>query len=301
MTANDPIPNQPTARITQPVPAAPNGARKGDRLDQRVALITGGASGIGRACALRFAEEGASIVVADLNLDRAEVVASEILAAGGQATAVEVDTTSAASTQAMIAHAVDVFGRIDTSVAAAGISHADYVSREDEEQYGADRMSRGDLFIIDKAIESWQRVIDVNLTGVMLTNQAVAKHLVERRAPGALVSIASVAGVTALPGAGEYCVSKAGVWMLTKVLALELARFGIRANAVGPGYIKTPMSAAAAARDAWVDARLAETPLRRLGEAVDIANACLYLASDEASFVTGEIIFPDGGLGAAMR
>ncbi len=301
MTANDPLPNQSTPRTTQPVPVAPDGVRKGDRLDQRVALITGGASGIGRACALRFAEEGASIVVADLNLDRAQVVAAEILAEGGQATAVEVDTTSAASIQTMIAHAVDVFGRIDTSVAAAGISHADYVSREDEEQHGADRMSRGDLFIIDKAIESWQKVIDVNLTGVMLTNQAVAKHLVERRAPGALVSIASMAGVTALPGAGEYCVSKAGVWMLTKVLALELARFGIRANAVGPGYIKTPMSAAAAARDAWVDARLSETPLRRLGEPVDIANACLYLASDEASFVTGEIIFPDGGLGAAMR
>ena len=301
MTANDPKTNQSTARTTQPVPTAPDGARKGNRLADRVALITGGASGIGRACALRYAEEGASIVVADLNLDRAEAVAAEILAVGGQATAVEVDTTSGPSTQAMIAHAVAVFGKVDTSVAAAGISHADYVSREDEEQYGADRMSRGDLFIIDKAIESWQKVIDVNLTGVMLTNQAMAKHLVERRAPGALVSIASMAGVTALPGAGEYCVSKAGVWMLTKVLALELARFGIRANAVGPGYIKTPMSAAAANREAWVDARLAETPLRRLGEAVDIANACLYLASDEASFVTGEIIFPDGGLGAAMR
>ena len=301
MTANDSRTNQSPARITQPVPIPPDGARRGDRLDGRVALITGGASGIGRACALRYAEEGAAIVVADLNLDRAEAVAAEILAVGGQATAVEVDTTSGSSTQSMIAHAVAVFGKVDTSVAAAGISHADYVSREDEEQYGADRMSRGDLFIIDKAIESWQKVIDVNLTGVMLTNQAMAKHLVERRAPGALVSIASMAGGTALPGAGEYCVSKAGVWMLTKVLALELARFGIRANAVGPGYIKTPMSAAAAARESWVDARLAETPLRRLGEAVDIANACLYLASDEAGFVTGEIIFPDGGLGAARR
>lgn len=301
MTATDPITNQSTTRAAQPVPAAPDGARKGDRLDQRVALITGGASGIGRACALRYAEEGASIVVADLNLDRAEAVAAEILAVGGQATAVEVDTTSAESTQTMITHAITVFGRIDTSVAAAGISHANYVSREDDEQQGNDRMSRGDLMILDKSLESWQRVIDVNLTGVMLTNQAVARHLVDRGAPGALVSIASMAGVTALNGAGDYCVSKAGVWMLTKVLALELARFGIRANAVGPGYIKTPMSAAATGSDAWVQARLAETPLRRLGEPVDIANACLYLASDEASFVTGEILFPDGGFGAAMR
>ena len=264
--------------------------------------VTGGASGIGRACALRFAEEGATIAVADLNGERAQRVADEITDAGGTAVALEVDTSSASSTTSMVAAALEAFDVIDLCVAAAGISHANYVSRDDDdEESGSDRMDRGDMFVIDKSLESWQRVLDVNLTGVMLTNQAMAKHLVERRAPGALVSIASMAGVTALPGAGEYCVSKAGVWMLTKVLALELARFGIRANAVGPGYIKTPMSAAAANREAWVDARLAETPLRRQGEAVDIANACLYLASDEASFVTGEIIFPDGGLGAAMR
>ncbi len=283
-------------------PPAPDGTPKGDRLASKVALVTGGASGIGRACALRFAEEGAAIAVADLNLDRAQRVADEITAAGGKAVAIEVDTSSMSSTQSMLATVLDAFDVVDLCIAAAGISHANYISRsEDDEEAGTDRMDRGDMFLIDKTLESWQRVIDVNLTGVMLTNQAVANHLVVRGAGGSLVNIASMAGVTALKGSGEYCVSKAGVWMLTKVLSIELARFGIRANAVGPGYIRTPMAAAALGSDRWVSDREAETPLRRLGEPADIANACLYLSSDEASFVTGEIIFPDGGFGAATR
>ncbi len=283
-------------------PPAPDGSRKGDRLAGKIALVTGGASGIGRACALRFAEEGSAIVVADLNAVRAQRVADEIVEAGGEAVAVQVDTSSASSTQSMLAAALERFDAVDLCVAAAGISHANYVSRDnDDEQSGSDRMDRGDMFVIDKSLESWQRVLDVNLTGVMLTNQAVAKHMVARGSGGSLVNIASMAGVTALKGSGEYCVSKAGVWMLTKVLSLELARFGIRANAVGPGYIRTPMAAAALTSDRWVGDREAETPLRRLGEAADIANACLYLSSDEASFVTGELILADGGFGAATR
>ncbi len=283
-------------------PPAPDGMRKGDRLAGKVALVTGGASGIGRACALRFAEEGAIIAVADLNPERAQRVVEEITGAGGSAVAVEVDTSSLSSTESMLSATLEAFDVVDVCVAAAGISHANYISRgEDDDQSGSDRMDRGDMFVIDKALESWQRVIDVNLTGVMLTNQAVAKHMVDRGSGGSLVNIASMAGVTALKGSGEYCVSKAGVWMLTKVLSIELARFGIRANAVGPGYIRTPMAAAALNSDRWVADREAETPLRRLGEAADIANACLYLSSNEASFVTGEIIFADGGFGAATR
>jgi NAD(P)-dependent dehydrogenase (short-subunit alcohol dehydrogenase family) len=201
----------------------------------------------------------------------------------------------------MAAAAVEAFGRIDTCVAAAGISHARYVSREVEEQVGVDRMDRSDMYLLDKSLESWQRVLDVNLTGVMLTDRAVARTMVERGGGGTIVNIASMAAVTALTGAADYCVSKAGVWMLTKCLAVELARHRIRVNAVGPGYIKTPMSGSSLAHQPWVDSRIAETPLRRLGEPIDIANACLYLACDESSFVTGEIIFPDGGLGAAVR
>ena len=266
-----------------------------------MALITGGASGIGRGCALRFAEEGADVVIADLNGERAEKAAAEVAAAGGRAETVVVDTASEKSVDAMVATAVRAFGRVDACVAAAGISHANYVSREVDEQVGVDRMDRDDMMLLDKSLASWQRVLDVNLTGVMLTDRAVARHMVERGGGGTIVNIASMAAVTALKGSSDYCVSKAGVWMLTKCLAVELARHQIRANAVGPGYIKTSMSGSSFTHQPWVDKRVRETPLRRLGEPVDIANACLYLSSDESSFVTGEIIFPDGGLGAGVR
>lgn len=272
-----------------------------ERMGGRVALITGGASGIGRSCALRFADEGATIVVADLNGDRAGTVVDEITAAGGAAESVVVDTSSEESVDAMVAAALSAFGRIDACVAAAGISHANYVSREIDEQAGVDRMDRADMLLLEKALDSWQRVIDVNLTGVMLTDRAVARHMAERGDGGTIVNIASMAAVTALKGSADYCVSKAGVWMLTKCLAIELARYQVRVNAVGPGYIKTSMSGSSLTHQPWVDARIAETPLRRLGEPTDIADTCLYLSSDESSFVTGDIIFPDGGLGAAVR
>ena len=270
------------------------------RMAGKVAVITGGASGIGRACGLRFAAEGASIVVADLNLDRAANVVAEINALGRDAIAVKVDTSDQEQNDAMADAAVDAFGRIDACVAAAGISHSGYVSREIDEQAGADRFDRGDMFFIDKSLESWQRVIDVNLTGVMLTNQAVARKMRDSGG-GAIVNISSIAGTNVLKGSSDYCVSKAGVWMLTRCAALELSRYGIRVNAVGPGYIQTSMSGAVLGNERWVQARERETPLGRLGVPDDIANACLYLCSDDASFVTGEIIFPDGGVMAAGR
>jgi len=135
----------------------------------------------------------------------------------------------------------------------------------------------------------------------MLTDRAVARRMAAQGDGGTIVNIASVAAVTALMGSADYCVSKAGVWMLTKCYALELARHRIRVNAIGPGYIKTSMSGAAITHQPWVDSQVRRTPLRRLGEPVDIANACLFLSCDESSFVTGEIIFPDGGYGAAVR
>lgn len=270
------------------------------RMAGKVAVITGGASGIGRACGLRFATEGASIVVADLNPERAANVVEEINALGRDAVAVQVDTSDQEQNDAMADAAVDAFGRIDACVAAAGISHSGYVSREIDEQAGQDRFDRGDMFFIDKSPESWQRVIDVNLTGVMLTNQAVARKMRDNGG-GAIVNISSIAGTNVLKGSSDYCVSKAGVWMLTRCAALELSRYGIRVNAVGPGYIQTSMSGAVLGNERWVRERERETPLGRLGEPNDIANACLYLCSDDASFVTGEIIFPDGGVMAAGR
>ncbi len=271
------------------------------RLDGKVAVITGGASGIGRSCALRFALEGARIMVADLNGERADKVVAEIAAAGGIAAAVVVDTSSEAAADELVERTVTTFDRVDVCVAAAGISHANYVSREVDEQIRLDRVDRSDSLLVHKSLASWQRVLDVNLTGVMLTDRAVARQLIEQGQGGSIVNITSVAAVTALMGGADYCVSKAAAWMLTKCLAGELARYRIRVNAVGPGFVKTSMSGSSYTHEKWSNARIAETPLRRLGEPEDIANACLYLASDESAFVTGEVLYPDGGYGAATR
>jgi NAD(P)-dependent dehydrogenase (short-subunit alcohol dehydrogenase family) len=271
------------------------------RLDGKVAVITGAASGIGRGCALRFSAEGATVMVADLNGERAEKVVAEIIGAGGTADSVVVDTSSESACDEMVARTVAAFGRVDACVAAAGISHASYVSREVDEQVSLDRMDKSDALLLNKSLANWQRVLDVNLTGVMLTDRAVARQMVEQGSGGSIVNITSVCAVTALPGSADYCVSKAAGWMLTKCLAGELARYKIRINAVGPGFIKTSMSGSSYTHEKWANARIAETPLRRLGEPDDIANACLYLASDEASFVTGEALYPDGGYGASVR
>lgn len=276
-------------------------AKPHPRMAAKVVLITGGASGIGRGCALRFAEEGASVVVADLNAARADAVAEELEQMGTDALAVSVDTSLPEEVDALVEAAVLRFGHVDACIAAAGISHAAYVSREANEQRGKDVYDRNDMFLINKSLAAWQRVLDVNLTGVMLTNQAVARQMRKQENGGAIVNIASVAAKTVLSGSADYCVSKAGVWMLTKCAAVELARFGIRVNAVGPGYIRTSMNASITTNERWVSDRESETPLGCLGEPSDIANACLYLCSDEASFVTGEIIFPDGGIMADSR
>jgi NAD(P)-dependent dehydrogenase (short-subunit alcohol dehydrogenase family) len=263
------------------------------RLEGKVAVITGGASGIGRACVEVFRREGATIVVADLDKERGAESAAAVYG-----TFVATDTSSEESCEALAAAAVERHGRIDVLVAAAGISHALYVSGQPRQ---AARDQPGGNFLIDKPVDYWRRVLDVNLTGVMMTNRAVAKRMIEAGNGGAIVNIASGAARTAIPGAVDYCVSKAGVWMLTKGLALELAGHNIRVNAVGPGFIETPMTASFRQNDAMVSRLVARTPLRRLGTPEDIAHACLFLVSDEASFVTGEILFPDGGLAAQDR
>lgn len=141
----------------------------------------------------------------------------------------------------------------------------------------------------------------MNLTGVMLTNRAAARRMVAAGRGGSIVNIASGAAKMAIPGAADYCVSKAGVWMLTKCLALELSAARIRVNAVGPGFIETPMTASFRENETMVRGLETRTPRGRLGVPDDIANAVLYLASDEASFVTGTILYPDGGLDAGSR
>lgn len=263
------------------------------RLANRIALVTGGASGIGRACALRYAEEGADVVIADRDVQRGEAVAAEIEAMSNRrAVFVAVDVADEASIEAMVATAVAHFGRIDTLLAAAGISYASYVSGEPE---AAEIMARSRrLLHLDRA--DWQRVLDVNLTGVMLCNRACARHMVEQGIAGSIVNVASSAARLAIPGAADYCVSKAGVAMLTHVLAMELLEYGIRVNAIGPGFIETPMTAAMREDPARLAGIVGRTPMGRVGTPREMANAALYLACDESSYTTGHTLYPNGGM-----
>lgn len=264
-----------------------------NRYQGRVAIVTGGSSGIGRACSKRLAAEGARVLIADIDAERGAETVAALAADGAEARFVATDTSRAEANEAMVQAALDAWGQVDVLVAAAGVSSATYVSgRPDASPDIKDENSA----ILNKDPEDWKRVLDVNLTGVMLSNRAFARAAIASERPASIVNIASVAAKVPLPGAADYCVSKAGVWMLTKVLALELVEAGIRVNAVGPGFIDTPMTARM--QDDPEDWELIQTmtPMGRLGTPEEIAATTAFLGSDEASFTTGQILFPSGGL-----
>ncbi len=265
------------------------------RFENRVALVTGGASGMGRETSLRLAREGAAVVAAGLpNDERGAETVALIEAEGGRAVYVGADVAREADCEAMAQAALDHFGRLDYCVAAAGILHARYVSGElSAEDQNPDR-SGGHL--TNKPLEFWERVLSVNLTGVMLTNRAVARRLIAQGEGGAIVNISSGAAKIPMRGSAEYSVSKAGVWMLTRCLALELAPHKIRVNTVAPGVIDTPMALAVSSDESRRQQLERSIPLGRLGEAEDIAEASLFLLSAQSDYMTGQIIHPDGGL-----
>jgi NAD(P)-dependent dehydrogenase (short-subunit alcohol dehydrogenase family) len=267
------------------------------RLEGRVAVVTGGANGIGRACCVRFAEEGADVVVADL-LDTTETVAL-IKEAGREALSVQLDATKEADNEAMAQATLERFGRIDVLVTAAGISHANYKSGDldRDRQMMLDAVSRigqSGSGITSMELTSWQKVLDVNLTGTMLACKAVAPAMIDQKS-GAIVTIASIAAKRPEAGPGAYSVSKAAVWMLTKWLSTDLAGAGVRVNSIGPGFIDTNMTKGLLENDMVKQMVMMQVPLGRAGRPEDIANAALFLASDEASYITGEILHPDGG------
>ena len=263
------------------------------RLEGRVAIITGGASGLGRATARRFAEEGADIVIADVNPDRGNEVKREIEQSfNRRAMFVPCDTGREEDINELVRRTVEQFGRIDTVLAAAGVSNAKYVSGVP----GEVPMSDDATNLINSPVENWERVLRINLTGVMLTDRAVARHMIAAGIKGSIVNIASVAARVPLPGAADYNVSKAGVEMLTRVLAMELVPHGIRVNAIGPGFIATPMTQSLQDDATGQQMMLTMTPMGRLGLPIEIANTALFLACDESSYFTGQTLYPSGGI-----
>jgi NAD(P)-dependent dehydrogenase (short-subunit alcohol dehydrogenase family) len=252
------------------------------RLAGKIALITGGGSGIGRACAIRFAEEGANVCAADRDGATAAETARLVEAKGRKAFSLAVDTTDEPANDAMVARCVESLGGIDVLIAAAGVGSPRTASDQPHTLLGI-------------STEQFRAVIDVNLYGVLFSNRAVARWMVANHRAGSIVNLGSI--MSKMPSAGgAYSVSKAGVWMLTKALAQELAPQGIRVNAIGPGFIETPMTAALrgdADRSRWA---MNMTPMGRFGTPEEVASTALFLASDDAAFFTGEILHPSGGV-----
>ncbi|WP_455358902.1 SDR family NAD(P)-dependent oxidoreductase [Streptomyces sp. SYSU K21746] len=247
-------------------------------LTGRTALVTGAASGIGRACAALLAEAGAAVHCADLDETGLHETAARIAKAGGTAHAHSLDVTDRAQLKAAVAHVIHTAGRLDITAAVAGIMHTSTV--------------------LETRDEDLDRVLSVNFKGVLYACQESARAMIATRKPGSIITMASGAVDTAGAGLLCYSAAKAAVVQLTKTLAAEVGPDGIRVNSVAPGWIRTPMtdrhdpSAQQQAEAAMV--RL--SPLRRVGEPEDIAQAVLYLASDASSFMTGQILRPNGGV-----
>jgi NAD(P)-dependent dehydrogenase (short-subunit alcohol dehydrogenase family) len=270
------------------------------RLDGKVAVVTGGANGIGRACAERFAEEGADVAIADVSDAAGADAVAAVEALGRRALYRHADAASKADNDALMEAAADALGSVDILVTAAGVSYAGYRSgdQENERRLMADGMAvlaDPARRFADMPLEEWQPVLDINLTGTLLAVQAAARRMIAQGQGGSIVTIASIAAKHPEAGPVAYSVSKAGVWMLTKQAARMLGPAGIRVNAIGPGYIDTNMTAIISEIPGARDLIVGRLPLGRTGTPREVANTALFLASDESSYFTGELLHPDGG------
>jgi NAD(P)-dependent dehydrogenase (short-subunit alcohol dehydrogenase family) len=244
-------------------------------LHDRVAVITGAAQGIGKACARRLAQDGAKVALWDVDFAKAQALAAELQAQGASALAQHCDVSRKADVDAALAATQRSLGPVNALVNNAGIFKA------------AD--------FLDVTEADWDAVIAVNLKGSFLVAQAVAR-VMKAHGGGAIVNMSSVNGTMAIPSIASYNASKGGIDQLTRVMALALADHGIRVNAVGPGTIATDLARAAVLGSEEAKARiLSRTPLRRLGEPAEVADAVAFLLSDAASYITGEIVYVDGG------
>lgn len=248
------------------------------RLEGKVALITGAGSGIGRAAAYRFATEGASIVASDINETSAVETVAGIREAGGEATAIGGDVVNSADAQAMVQAAVGAYGKLDVLLNSAGVSgRVEGVSHEDV----------------------WDKVMDVNLKGTYLVSWHAVPEM-ETAGGGSIINIGSIMSLVGYPvgmggGFNPYNASKGGVLQFTRNLAVDMARKNIRVNCICPGYVETNMTRPLTDNPESYEFLIDRHPIGRLGQPEDIANAAVFLASDEAAFVTGAPLIVDGG------
>jgi NAD(P)-dependent dehydrogenase (short-subunit alcohol dehydrogenase family) len=247
-------------------------------LQNKTAIVTGGGSGIGRACALQLAEAGANVGVSDVNAEGGAETVHLIESAGGQAVFIRCDVTSSAEVKAMVNAAVETFGGLDVAVNNAGVG--------------------GTMAALDAQDEAtWDTVININLKGVWLCMKYEIPHMLQRG--GSIINVASLAGLVGFRLNAVYSASKHGVIGLTKSAALEYARRGIRVNAVCPGFIETPMVADLIEEVPYMrEGTVKSSPMRRLGSVEEVATAVLYLAGDGASYINGHALALDGGASA---
>jgi glucose 1-dehydrogenase len=248
------------------------------RLAQKVAIVTGSDSGIGQGIATRFAREGAAVTIDYVGNDdsRALAVVSQIEHDGGRARAISADVSRVDDVNSLIARTVEEFGHLDILVNNAGIEK---------------KMS-----FLDVPLELWNKVIAVNLTGPFLCSQAAARQMLKQGTAGRIINVSSVHEDLPMPTNTPYCASKGGLRMLMRTTCVELAPHKITVNNIGPGAIDTPMDANLKANQGAYDQLLAEIPLGRMGQPDEIAGLAVYLASDEAAYVTGSTFFMDGGM-----
>ena len=251
------------------------------KLERKVAIITGAAYGNGRGIAVRFADEGADIVIADIDAARMEETARMIRERGRRALVQRCDVSKKADIDQLIAAAAAKLGRIDIVVANAGVV---------ETETDCLRMTEA----------QWDRTISINLTGVFFTLQAAANQMITQGRGGRLIAMASVMAEWGSAGSPAYCASKGGVKQLVKSFAIAGGRHGITCNAIGPGFIETGMTQMITENPMMKGFLIDRTPAGRIGQPADVAHVAAFLASDASSFVTGTILFPDGGITAGL-